>query len=52
MTKQHLKPREQSLSRCADYQRLLQTLKKRGPQPWVKPSHERKKGTDVNHVTR
>ena len=43
MTKQPLKPREQSLSRCtAEYQRLLQTLRKRGHQPWVKPAHERK----------
>ena len=27
------------------YEQPLQTLKKRGHQPWAKPSHERKKGT-------
>ena len=27
---------EKNLNRRTEYQRLLQTLKKRGPQPWVK----------------
>ena len=49
MTKQPLKPLEQSLSRSTEYQRLLQTLRKRGPQPWVKPSHERNKGANANY---
>ena len=49
MTKQPLKPLDQSLSRCtAEYQRLLQTLRKRGPQPWVRSSHERNQCQALN----
>ena len=58
MTKQHLKPpeeygytarREPSLSRRTDkYERLLQTLRKRGPQPWVRSSHERNQCQALN----
>ena len=51
MTNKHLKSLEQSLDRRTEYQRLLQTLRKRGHQPWVKPSHERKKGTNANNYT-
>lgn len=43
MTKQHLKPLQKPINRRTEYERLLQTLRKRGPQPWVKPSHARKK---------
>ena len=32
-SKQHPKPLEQSLNRSTEYQRVLQTLKKRGHQP-------------------
>ena len=45
LTKQDSKPIEKCLNRRTDRQRLLQTLRKRGHQPWVKPSHERKGGS-------
>ena len=42
MTKQR-KPPGKPINRRAE---LLMRLKRRGHQPWVQPSHERKKGTD------
>ena len=49
MTTKHPKPLAKPINRRTEYQRLLRTLRKRGPQPWVKPSHERNKGANANY---